>query len=81
MQTFSPHPIGPDVIALEEPMKPSKIFFVSPSLLVLLALLTSSPSGRAEATEKMTPLLLAVQDAPTPFMGSDGHVHLVYELG
>ena len=29
----------------------------------------------------MTPLLLAVQDAPVPFMGSDGHVHLVYELG
>ena len=28
----------------------------------------------------MTPLLLAVQDAPVPFMGSDGHVHLVYEL-
>jgi hypothetical protein len=29
----------------------------------------------------MTPLLLAVQDAPVPFMGSDGRVHLVYELG
>jgi len=29
----------------------------------------------------MTPLLLAVHDAPVPFMGSDGRVHLVYELG
>jgi hypothetical protein len=28
----------------------------------------------------MTPLLLAVHDAPVPFMGSDGRVHLVYEL-
>jgi hypothetical protein len=56
-------------------------FSVSPFLLVLLAFLTSSPVGRAEASENMTPLLLAVQDAPVPFMGSDGHVHLVYELG
>jgi peptidase M23-like protein len=62
-------------------MKTSGIFYVSPSLLVLLALLTSSSFGRAEATENMTPLLLAVQDAPIPFMGSDGHVHLVYEVG
>jgi Peptidase family M23 len=58
-----------------------RIFSVSPFLPVLLALLSSSPVGRAEATENMTPLLLAVQDAPVPFMGSDGHVHLVYELG
>jgi hypothetical protein len=28
----------------------------------------------------MTPVLLAVEDAPVPFMGSDGRVHLVYEL-
>jgi hypothetical protein len=57
------------------------IFSASPFLLVFLALLTSSTVGRAEASENMTPLLLAVQDAPVPFMGSDGHVHLVYELG
>src|SRR5262245_40210524 len=30
--------------------------------------------------ESMTPLLLAVHDAPVPFTGSDGFVHLVYEL-
>jgi hypothetical protein len=57
------------------------ILSASPFLLMLLALLTSSPVGRAEATENMTPLLLAVHDAPVPFMGSDRHVHLVYELG
>jgi hypothetical protein len=36
--------------------------------------------ARGVATVTMTPLLLAVQDAPVPFMGSDGRVHLVYEL-
>jgi hypothetical protein len=56
------------------------IFYASPILLVLLVLFTPSPVGRAEATENMTPLLLAVQDAPIPFMGSDGQTHLVYEL-
>jgi peptidase M23-like protein len=35
---------------------------------------------RAGAEENMTPLLLSVQDAPVPFHGSDGRVHLVYEL-
>jgi hypothetical protein len=35
-------------------------------------------AGHAE--EKVTPVLLAVQDAPVPFVGSDGRVHLVYEL-
>ena len=32
------------------------------------------------ATERMTPVLLAVHDAPVPFQGSDGRTHLVYEL-
>ena len=32
------------------------------------------------AAEEMTPLLLAVHDAPVPFTGSDGRTHLVYEL-
>ena len=47
----------------------------------LLALLVPALTGRAEVAEQMTPLLLAVQDAPVPFMGSDGQLHLVYELG
>lgn len=34
----------------------------------------------ARAAETMTPLLLAVHDAPVPFTGSDGRTHLVYEL-
>lgn len=49
---------------------------VTPLCLALLALV----SGRAQVAENMTPLLLAVQDAPVPFMGSDGQIHLVYEL-
>src|ERR1700678_477668 len=31
-------------------------------------------------SERITPVMLAVQDAPVPFVGSDGRVHLVYEL-
>ena len=61
-------------------MKVAGISFVAPLLLVLLTLVAYSPIERAEASENMTPLLLAVQDAPVPFMGSDGRVHLVYEL-
>jgi murein DD-endopeptidase MepM/ murein hydrolase activator NlpD len=38
------------------------------------------PGAHAEASEALTPLLLAVHDAPVPFMGSDGQLHLVYEL-
>jgi hypothetical protein len=45
-----------------------------------LVLIACNPIGRADDSEKMTPLLLAVQDAPVPFMGSDGLVHLVYEV-
>jgi hypothetical protein len=37
-------------------------------------------ANRANATEEITPLLLAVHDAPVPFIGSDGYTHLVYEL-
>jgi hypothetical protein len=49
-------------------------------LFVALPLMTPVV-GNAQASENMTPLLLAVQDAPVPFMGSDGKSHLVYELG
>ena len=47
-------------------------------LLLLAALLT--PTGEARVPERITPLLLAVQDAPVPFTGSDERTHLVYEL-
>jgi Peptidase family M23 len=56
-------------------MKP---FLAAPFLFALLA---PFAVGRAEVSDNMTPLLLAVQDAPVPFMGSDGQIHLVYELG
>lgn len=55
-----------------------KIAIIASCVLVLWA---TGLTGRAEVAEQMTPLLLAVQDAPVPFMGSDGRVHLVYELG
>jgi len=40
--------------------------------LVLLTLVAASPVARAEASENMTPLILAVQDAPVPFMAQTG---------
>jgi Peptidase family M23 len=42
---------------------------------LLLPLLVS-----AQTPEKITPLMLSVQDAPIPFHGSDNRTHLVYEL-
>jgi hypothetical protein len=60
-------------------MKPVRSFLAAPFLLALL--LAPFAVGRAQGSEDMTPLLLAVQDAPVPFMGSDGQIHLVYELG
>ena len=50
------------------------------ALLLSIALTSHTPNLRAQASENMTPLLLAVHDSPIPFMGSDGRVHLVYEL-
>ena len=47
----------------------------------LFLLLASATSGSPQTAETMTPLLLAVQDAPIAFTGSDGRTHLVYELG
>ncbi len=56
--------------------------FMSYSTVRLLAvfLMACSVWVPGWAEEKMTPLVLAVHDAPVPFMGSDGRVHLVYEL-
>jgi hypothetical protein len=51
------------------------------ALLLFPAVLALAAIAHAEAAETMTPLILAVQDAPVPFRGSDGRVHLVYELG
>jgi murein DD-endopeptidase MepM/ murein hydrolase activator NlpD len=55
--------------------------FAAPCLLALLALVPLTSRGQSTAaTEQMTPLLLAVHDAPVPFNGSDGRTRLVYEL-
>ena len=56
----------------------SRTFFVC--VLFLFAPFAGCPFGRCEVSQQMTPLLLAVHDAPVPFKGSDGLVHLVYEL-
>jgi Peptidase family M23 len=51
------------------------------SLAISLAAFTIHPAlGWSEAAQQMTPLLFAVHDAPVPFKGSDGLVHLVYEV-
>src|SRR6266852_1195906 len=47
--------------------------------LVLLACPSMAADSEPRA-EVMTPLLLGVQDAPIPFLGSDRQIHLVYEL-
>jgi len=50
-------------------------------LLALVLLACPSMAADSEPlAEVMTPLLLGVQDAPIPFLGSDRQIHLVYEL-
>jgi hypothetical protein len=61
-------------------MKIAGIWSVASLLLILCLILVFGSHGAAEEPE-LTPLLLAVQDAPVPFTGSDGMIHLVYELG
>jgi hypothetical protein len=56
------------------------------TVLFILALLVarsgSGSSGAVETPESqvLTPLIMSVQDAPVPFVGSDGNSHLVYEV-
>ena len=52
---------------------------VALAALTLAALLLAAP-GVAREGAVLTPLILAVENAPTPFRGSDGNTHLVYEL-
>jgi murein DD-endopeptidase MepM/ murein hydrolase activator NlpD len=46
---------------------------------VLIAFFLALP-GLAREGAVLTPLILAVENAPVPFRGSDGNTHLVYEL-
>jgi len=55
-------------------------FSVAAPALVVLALVTQAGFGQSQSMQQMTPLLLAVHDAPIPFTGSDERLHLVYEL-
>ena len=49
--------------------------------LIAVSVLIAKPSGtRAAEADKPTPILLGVHDAPVSFHGSDGQVHLGYEL-
>jgi Peptidase family M23 len=54
-------------------------WLLRPAFVVCTGLIALS-AGMAETVQNFTPLLLAVQDAPVPFNGSDGRMHLVYEL-
>jgi Peptidase family M23 len=56
----------------------SRSFFAC--VLFLIMAVGCSRFGRCQVSQEMTPLLLAVHDAPVPFKGSDGLVHLVYEV-
>src|SRR5262249_60567849 len=49
------------------------------AIAVALLVVCLAATQRARAAEQMTPLLLAVHDAPIPFRGSDGRTHLVDE--
>jgi len=51
------------------------------AVATLLAICAAQPGlAVARGPDQITPLLLAVHDAPMPFNGSDGRTHLVYEL-
>jgi hypothetical protein len=54
--------------------------FAALCLVISSALLACAAHGQPAAAERMTPLLLSVNDAPVPFNASDGRTHLVYEL-
>jgi len=49
-------------------------------IIPILAFLLTLPTIASAQSEKITPLMLEVQDPPVPFLGSDGRTHLVYEL-
>src|SRR5262245_29779571 len=48
--------------------------------LVAVSTVVGAAAEEKVGGDRITPLLLAVHDAPMPFAGSDGRTHLVYEL-
>jgi hypothetical protein len=61
-------------------MTMAQVRFAACALLGIVTFGFCLSSGRAQVHEAMTPVLLEVKDAPMPFTGSDGRVHLVYEV-
>jgi murein DD-endopeptidase MepM/ murein hydrolase activator NlpD len=58
------------------PMKRTVLTLAAP----ILAVLAFGAPALAREGAVLTPLILAVENAPVPFRGSDGNTHLVYEL-
>src|SRR5277367_4988904 len=50
--------------------------------LAFVAVSIAPPSAASSSadSERITPVMLVVQDAPVAFTGSDGRTHLAYEL-
>jgi murein DD-endopeptidase MepM/ murein hydrolase activator NlpD len=53
---------------------------IAAALLIAFSLVPRSVASSSIDSERITPVMLEVQDAPVPFIGSDGRTHLVYEL-
>jgi len=67
---------APSIAALAAPMKRTVLTLAAP----ILAVLVCGAPALAREGAVLTPLILAVENAPVPFRGSDGNTHLVYEL-
>jgi murein DD-endopeptidase MepM/ murein hydrolase activator NlpD len=74
MSQHPDHPAPP--IAASTAVKHGTVVLAA---LTLAALLLAAPGVTREGAV-LTPLILAVENAPMPFRGSDGNAHLVYEL-
>jgi hypothetical protein len=59
---------------------PLKWLLVGMLSILFIKLPSVSLASEASTTERITPLLMSVHNAPVPFAGSDGYKHLVYEL-
>ena len=49
-------------------------------MVALATTLLSAPSSPAQAKELLSPVVATVLAAPQPVEGSDGRIHLAYEL-
>jgi len=65
--------------SIAAPAAPAKRTVLTLAASILAVLVFGAPALAREGAV-LTPLILAVEDAPVPFRGSDGDTHLVYEL-